>query len=134
MTPEEAIPEPAVLIVGIGTMAEQALDCARALGEQGIEAIVVSTLWVLPVQDSLVELARRARMVAVVEDGAGHGGVGGAIDAAISARGLDIPLRRFALPQAFIAHGSRADILHDAGLDGVDIAERLARELRRRQE
>lgn len=134
MTPEEAIPEPAVLIVGVGTMAEQALDCAHALGEQGIEAVVAWALWVLPVQDSLVDLASRASIVAVIEDGAGHGGVGGAIDAAISARGLETPLRRFALPQEFVAHGSRAEILYDSGLDGVDIAERLARELQRRQE
>lgn len=132
MTPEEAVPESAVLIVGIGTMAGQALDCAHALEEQGIDAIVATALWVLPVPEALVELAGRASLVAVIEDGAEHGGVASAIEAAMSCRGVDTPLRRFALPQEFIAHASRAEILRAAGLDGPAIADRIADERRRR--
>ena len=132
MTTEEAIPEPAVLIVGIGIMAGQALDCAHALEEQGIDAVAATALWVLPVPEALVELAGRASLVAVIEDGAEHGGVGSSIEAAMSSRGVDTPLRRFALPQEFIAHASRAEILRAAGLDGAAIAGRIADERRRR--
>ena len=132
MTTEEAIPEPAVLIVGIGIMAGQALDCAHALEEQGIDAVAATALWVLPVPEALVELAGRASLVAVIEDGAEHGGVGSSIEAAMSSRGVDTPLRRFALPQEFIAHASRAEILRAAGLDGAAIADRIADERRRR--
>ena len=132
MTTEEAIPEPAVLIVGIGIMAGQALDCAHVLEEQGIDAVAATALWVLPVPEALVELADRASLVAVIEDGAEHGGVGSSIEAAMSSRGVDTPLRRFALPQEFIAHASRAEILRAAGLDGAAIADRIADERRRR--
>lgn len=132
MTTEEAIPDPAVLIVGIGIMAGQALDCAHALEEQGIDAVAATALWVLPVPEALVELAGRASLVAVIEDGAEHGGVGSSIEAAMSSRGVDTPLRRFALPQEFIAHASRAEILRAAGLDGAAIADRIADERRRR--
>lgn len=132
MTPEEAVPESAVLIVGIGTMAGQALDCAHALEELGIDAVVATALWVFPVPEALVELAGRASLVAVIEDGAEHGGVASAIEAAMSCRGVDTPLRRFALPQEFIAHASRAEILRAAGLDGPAIADRIADERRRR--
>ena len=132
MTTEEAMPEPAVLIVGIGIMAGQALDCAHALEEQGIDAVAATALWVLPVPEALVALAGRASLVAVIEDGAEHGGVGSSIEAAMSSRGVDTPLRRFALPQEFIAHASRAEILRAAGMDGAAIADRIADERRRR--
>ncbi|ANI92553.1 1-deoxy-D-xylulose-5-phosphate synthase [Dietzia timorensis] len=132
MTTEEAIPDPAVLIVGIGIMAGQALDCAHALEEQGIDAVAATALWVLPVPEALVELAGRASLVAVIEDGAEHGGVGSSIEAAMSSRGVDTPLRRFALPQEFINHASRAEILRAAGLDGAAIADRIAVERSRR--
>ena len=130
MTPEEALPGPAALVVGIGTMTEQALAAAHALGERGIDAVAVTALWVLPVPESIVELARRASVVAVIEDGAEHGGLGSAIQASMSARGVDTPLRRFALPQEFVPHASRTDILREAGLDGDVIAGRIASELR----
>lgn len=132
MTSEDAVPETAVLVVGIGTMVEQALTCARELGDRGIDAVVATAVWVFPVPETIVELAARARMVAVIEDGGEHGGVGSAIGAAMSSRDVDTPLRRFALPQEFIAHAQRAEILRDAGLDGAAIADRIATALRPR--
>jgi len=37
----------------------------------------------------------------------------------------DVPLRDLALPQRFLDHGSRADVLHAAGLTAQDVARRV---------
>ncbi len=52
-----------VLIVGVGAFCALAVDTAERLAKQGIRATVVDPRWVLPVPDSVVELARGHRLV-----------------------------------------------------------------------
>ena len=67
--------DPDVLVVAVGAMAGTCLDAAARLDAHGLDSTVVDPRWVKPVDPSLVELARRHRVVAVVEDGGRVGGV-----------------------------------------------------------
>lgn len=129
MTPEEAIGESSVLLFVVGAMVEVALDCQAELAAMGIDSVVANSVWVLPIPTGIVELAASARQVTVIEDGLSRGGVGSATADALSAAGIDIPLRHAALPQEFIAHGTRSEILTEAGLTGAQIAGRIASDL-----
>lgn len=40
--------------------------------------------------------------------------------------GVDVPLRTFGIPDQFLAHGKRSEILADIGLTPVEIAGRIS--------
>jgi 1-deoxy-D-xylulose-5-phosphate synthase len=114
-----------VLLVCVGTFGELGLAAADRLADQGVGVTVVDPRWVFPVPSAIVELADRHRLVITVEDGGGHGGFGSAVAAALRDADLDVPLRTVALPQRFLDHGSRADLLADFGLTAQDVARRV---------
>ncbi|MDQ2709096.1 MAG: 1-deoxy-D-xylulose-5-phosphate synthase [Actinomycetota bacterium] len=114
-----------VLLVCVGTFGELGLAAADRLADQGVRVTVVDPRWVLPVPESIVSLANAHRLVVTVEDGGAHGGFGSAVAGALREVGLDVPLRTVALPQAFLEHGSRSDVLAAAGLTAQDVARRV---------
>src|SRR5690606_5830844 len=65
-----------VLLVTVGPMAKIGLQVAERLAAQGIGATVVDPRWVIPVPQSVIELADEHRLVVSIEDGIRVGGVG----------------------------------------------------------
>ncbi|WP_072753645.1 1-deoxy-D-xylulose-5-phosphate synthase [Rhodococcus maanshanensis] len=114
-----------VLIVAVGPFAEVALETAVRLEQQGISAAVVDPRWVLPVPESLVALAEDFRMVVTVEDSGLHGGIGSSVSAALRAAGVDTPSRDVGVPQRFLDHASRDQILKELGLTAQDLARQI---------
>ncbi|WP_026361143.1 1-deoxy-D-xylulose-5-phosphate synthase [Amycolatopsis nigrescens] len=117
--------EPDVLLVAVGAFAPLGLAAADRLADQGIGVTVVDPRWVLPVPAELVELAGRHRLVVTVEDSGRHGGFGSALAAALRDADCDVPLRDLAVPQRFLAHGSREEVLAGIGLTAQDVARRV---------
>jgi 1-deoxy-D-xylulose-5-phosphate synthase len=111
-----------VLLVGIGAFAALAVAAARRLADQGIGVTVVDPRWVLPVPEVLVRMAGRHRLVVSVEDGGRHGGFGWSLAAALRDAEVDVPFRDLGIPQRFLAHGLRDEVLADLGLTAQDVA------------
>jgi 1-deoxy-D-xylulose-5-phosphate synthase len=111
-----------VLLVGVGAFAALAVSAAGRLADQGIGVTVVDPRWVLPVPEVLVRMAARHRLVVSLEDGGRHGGFGWSLAAALRDADLDVPLRDLGIPQRFLAHGSRDEVLADLGLTAQDVA------------
>ncbi|MFF8841235.1 1-deoxy-D-xylulose-5-phosphate synthase [Streptomyces sp. NPDC015127] len=111
-----------VLLVSVGALAGVCLGTAELLRDRGIRCTVVDPRWVKPVDAQLPPLAARHRLVAVVEDNSRSGGVGWAIGQALRDAGADVPLRTFGIPEQFLAHGKRGEVLADIGLTPVEIA------------
>lgn len=111
-----------VLIVTVGPMAEIGLAVASRLADQGIGATVIDPRWVIPVPTSVIELAAGHRLVVSIEDGIRVGGIGTRIRQDLRAAGVDTALTELGLPDEFLQHGSRAEILEDAGLTAQQIA------------
>jgi len=114
-----------VLLVCVGAFGELGCAVAQRLADQGIAVTVVDPRWVLPVPAALLELAAAHRLVVTVEDSGRHGGFGSALGAALRGAELDVPLRDLALPQRFLEHGSRFDVLAQSGLTVQDVARRV---------
>ena len=112
-----------VLIVGIGPFAALAVDVAERLRAQGIGATVIDPRWAIPVQPSIVELAARHRLVITLEDGIRVGGVGTRVRQVLREAGIDTAVDELGLPDEFIDHASRDQILADAGLTAPKIAQ-----------
>jgi 1-deoxy-D-xylulose-5-phosphate synthase len=112
-----------VLLVAVGVLAETAMETADLLALNGVGATVVDPRWVKPVDPALAQLAARYQLVITVEDGCRAGGIGAAIAQALRDAEVDVPVRNVGLPQRFIEHGTRADILRACGLSAAPIAE-----------
>ncbi|KRV48142.1 1-deoxy-D-xylulose-5-phosphate synthase, partial [Wenjunlia vitaminophila] len=114
-----------VLVVAVGVMASVCVEVAGLLGAQGITATVVDPRWVKPVDEVLPGLAREHRVVVTVEDNVRTGGVGAAVAQVLRDAGVDVPVRDFGLPERFLDHGSRSEILAEVGLTAPDIARQV---------
>ncbi|MFJ4578061.1 1-deoxy-D-xylulose-5-phosphate synthase [Streptomyces echinatus] len=120
---------PEVLLVAVGVMASVCLQAAELLESRGIGCTVVDPRWVKPVDPALPVLAAGHRLVAVVEDNSRAGGVGSAVALALGDADVDVPVRRFGIPEQFLAHAKRGEVLADIGLTPVEIAGRIGASL-----
>ncbi len=114
-----------VLLVAVGPMVHMAMEVRERLAAQGIGATVVDPRWVVPVASSIIDLARDHRIVASIEDGIRVGGVGTRIRQELRAAGVDTAVDEIGLPDEFLDHASRGEILEDAGLTSQHIARNL---------
>lgn len=111
-----------VLIVAIGAFAQLGLEVAARLAQQGIGATVVDPRWVVPVPTSIIDMARDHRLVITLEDGIRVGGIGTRIRQDLRSAGVDTAVDELGLPDEFIDHATREEILAEAGLTAQDIA------------
>ena len=114
-----------VLLAGAGPMAGVCVETAGRLADQGIGVTVVDPRWVKPVDGALAQAAAAHRLVVTVEDNGRAGGFGDAVCRLLQDAGVGTPVRTFGLPQEFLDHGKREEILADTGL----VPQHLARQI-----
>ncbi|MGX1759007.1 1-deoxy-D-xylulose-5-phosphate synthase [Streptomyces lydicus] len=124
---------PDVLLVAVGVMAPVCLRVAELLTARGVDTTVIDPRWVKPVDDAVPRLAADHAMVVVVEDNCRTGGVGWAVGQALRDAGVDVPLRTFGIPEQFLAHAKRGELLADLGLTPSEIAGRISAALARKE-
>ncbi|GAA5162325.1 1-deoxy-D-xylulose-5-phosphate synthase [Ornithinimicrobium tianjinense] len=117
-----------LLVVGVGSMAAVALEVADKLQAEGRSVMVVDPRWVLPVSDDLIELARDAGSVAVLEDSV-TGGIAGQLRQRLDEAGVDVFVHAYGIPAEFLAHGSRGQVLDRIGLTPDAVATSLSSHL-----
>ena len=115
-------PHKDVLIVTVGPMAKIGLQVAERLAAQGIGATVIDPRWVVPVPESVIGFAAEHRIVITIEDGVRVAGIGTRIRQDLRAAGVDTAVTELGLPDEFLDHGSREEILERVGLTPQDIA------------
>jgi len=88
----------------------------------GLDASVVNMRFVKPLDEALVlELARTHDALVTLEDNAIAGGAGSAVGELLAAHGVEIPLLQLGLPDRFLEHATREQLLAEAGLDADGI-------------
>jgi 1-deoxy-D-xylulose-5-phosphate synthase len=121
-----------VLLLGAGPMAVTCVEVAKRLADHGIGVTVVDPRWVKPVDEAVIEAAGRHKIVAVVEDNGRSGGFGDAVTRLLNDHDIDTPVKTFGLPQQFLNHGSREEILEANGLSPQHLARQLTEAVARR--
>jgi 1-deoxy-D-xylulose-5-phosphate synthase len=111
-----------VLIISVGTFAHTAMKVAELLAAQGIGATVVDPRWIVPVQQSIVQMAAEHRLVVTLEDGVRVGGFGSRVRQELRANGVDTGLNEIGVPAEFLEHAEREEILERLGLTPQAIA------------
>jgi len=123
---------PDVLLVGVGPMVLTGLEVADRLAGHGIGVTVVDPRWTKPVDQALVGAARQHRLVVTVEDNGRVGGFGDAVARLLRDHDVDVPVKTLGLPQEFLSHGSRDEVLEEAGLTSQQLALRITEAVARR--
>ncbi|GAB2447259.1 1-deoxy-D-xylulose-5-phosphate synthase [Conyzicola lurida] len=118
-------PHKDVLIVTVGPMAKLGLQVAERLAAQGIGATVVDPRWVVPVPESIIAFSAEHRIVVSIEDGVRVAGIGTRIRQDLRAAGVDTAVTELGLPDEFLDHGTREQILERVGLTPQHIARDL---------
>jgi 1-deoxy-D-xylulose-5-phosphate synthase len=121
-----------VLLTGAGPMAVAAVAAAQRLADQGIGVTVVDPRWIKPLDEALADEAREHRLVVTVEDNGRAGGFGDAVSRLLRDHDVDTPVRSFGLPQEFLAHGDRGQILDDLGLAPQHLARAITEAVARK--
>jgi len=114
--------QPRVLVVGLGPLAGTAVAVGERLSDQGIGVTVLDPVWALPVNAGLVSLAADHDLVITIEDNGIVGGYGARVAQEMRSAGVTTAVREFGLPQEFLPHGGRAELLEEAGLTPQNIA------------
>ena len=118
-------------LIAYGAMVEPCLAAAdRLLAEHGIEATVVNARFAKPIDAGMVErVAASHPLLVSVEDHTLQAGFGSAVAEVLVDRAQNATrLVRLGIPDRFIEHGSRPELLHRLGLSSEAIAERCRRE------
>jgi 1-deoxy-D-xylulose-5-phosphate synthase len=125
-----------VAFVAIGTMVQTALRAADALAERGVQAGVINARFVKPLDRALLDRTLAGGpAVVTVEDNAVKGGFGSEVSEYLVSQGYESArLCNLGLPDRFVEHGTRAELLEDVGLsvDGLVQAALATVETRRR--
>ncbi|QDU22253.1 1-deoxy-D-xylulose-5-phosphate synthase [Urbifossiella limnaea] len=118
--------------VAFGTLLSTCVAAAAKLREEGLHVGVVNARFVKPLdRETILRAVETLPVVVTVEEGTIEGGFGSAVLEAANAAGLDARnVVRCGIPDRFIEHGDRGELLATLGLnaDGLADAVRKHRE------
>ncbi|MFC1549232.1 transketolase C-terminal domain-containing protein, partial [Candidatus Omnitrophota bacterium] len=118
-------------ILAIGNMVNTALKVSEVLSRKGIETAVVNARFIKPLdKEMLEELLRREKMLFTLEEGVINGGFGSAVLEFVERENIHgAKIRRLGLPDEFIEHGNRLELLRKYHLTPDEIAATIEAEI-----
>ncbi|MCE9544740.1 MAG: 1-deoxy-D-xylulose-5-phosphate synthase, partial [Planctomycetia bacterium] len=111
-------------IIACGTLLSECIKAAETLSDEGLDVSVINARFVKPLDtDTILRALRESPFVVTVEEGCLMGGFGSAVlEAAADAELPAGHLYRAGIPDRFIEHGDRDELLGDLRLDAAGIA------------
>ncbi len=112
------------MLVACGTLVSNCLKAAAALRETGLDFGVINARFIKPLdKETILRAIETCPLVVTVEEGALMTGFGGAVVEAACDAGLSAAhVRRLGIPDRYIEHGERNELLADLNLDAAGIA------------
>lgn len=111
------------LVVACGTLLGEALAAAAELRAEGLDLTVINARFVKPLDPTMLERIEAAPWTVTLEENVLQTGFGSAVLEAVNDAGLQAGMIvRLGLPDRFVEHGERAELLADLGLDAAGIA------------
>ncbi len=112
-------------IIACGAMLQQAIAAAELLKRDGLNVAVINARFIKPLDmQMLTKVFDECRFVVTVEEGALMGGFGSAVLETACEQGWDTRIMRtLGIPDRFIEHGDRNELLAEAGIDPAGIAK-----------
>ena len=112
-----------IVILNFGTLLNEAYQISKEL-----KATLVDMRFVKPLDEKLLrKLLKKAKVFISIEDGSIMGGAGSAVQEFASKENLNVRSILFGIPDKFIEHASREEMLVEAGLDIENIKSKLSK-------
>ena len=112
-----------IIILNFGTLLNLANEISREL-----KATLVDMRFVKPLDKKLLnKLLKKAKVFISIEDGSIMGGAGSAVQEFVSEENINVKSILFGIPDKFIEHASREEMLVEAGLDLENIKSKLSK-------
>ena len=119
-----------VAILATGSMVLTSLAAAERLAATGIDATVVNCRFIKPLDETcLARLFPAHRRAFSIEEGTTVNGFGAFVRARIGELWPEVRTSSIGLPDVFVHHGERPELLQEAGLTAEGIAERIRADL-----
>jgi 1-deoxy-D-xylulose-5-phosphate synthase len=114
-----------VAILAIGAAVSPAIEAAGELSLKGIEATIVNSRFVKPLDsDIILDIARRTKYFVTVEENVLSGGFGSSVLMLLQNAGLnDVKVKTIGIPDKFIEHGTPSILRAKYGLDASGIVK-----------
>ena len=113
-------------LLAVGPVVYPALQAAEELAREGIDLAVVDAVYVKPLDQALILAeAQRTGALITLEENAVQGGFGSAVLELLMAQGVTARTLCLGLPDAFVEHGTQAELRAQCGLDAAGIAARV---------
>jgi 1-deoxy-D-xylulose-5-phosphate synthase len=110
-----------VALLAFGVTLQAALEAAERF-----DATVINMRFVKPLDEKMVlDIAARHEALITIEDNAALGGAGSAVNECLAAHHVTVPVTNLGLPDHFLEHGTREELLAAAGIDSDGIAAAL---------
>jgi 1-deoxy-D-xylulose-5-phosphate synthase len=121
------------VLVAFGSLFPTCVKAAEALRKEGIHVGVINARFAKPLdKTTLLKAVEELPLVVTVEEGTLEGGFGSALLEAANAAGLDTRnVVRLGIPDRFVEHAERGELLADLGLDVPGLCQAVRRSLRR---
>ena len=111
-----------IILMGYGVMANSCLEAAELLKQHGISATVVNPRFVKPLDQALMgKLFDQNVPIITLEDHSVMGGFGSAVLELASQLGKNPQIHTLGIPDRFIEHGNRQQILKNLWLDAQGV-------------
>ena len=122
-----------VTLLALGSMVEAACKAHALLEKEGVSARVVNMRFARPLDEQLIlDSAQKTKHLFTLEEHVGAGGFGSKVLEFMEEKNIrHVPLKRLALPDEFIEHGSRDAQLDEFGLSPEKITAAVLKELGR---
>src|SRR5205807_3817598 len=112
-------------LIAYGNLFANCVKAAELLRKEGLELAVINARFVKPLdKQTLLRAVEQLPLVVTVEEGTLEGGFGSAVLEAANTEGLDTRhIVRRGLPDRFIEHAERGELLADLGLDAKGLSQ-----------
>jgi 1-deoxy-D-xylulose-5-phosphate synthase len=122
------------MIIAYGTLLPNCVKAAEKLRQEGLEVGVINARFCKPLdRDTILRAVEESPVVVTVEEGTLEGGFGSAVLEAANAAGLDARhVVRLGLPDRFVEHAERGELLADLGLDVAGICRSVRQAVEKR--
>lgn len=120
---------PRVALLAFGAMLHPALEAAELL-----DATVADMRFVKPLDvEMILDLAHENDLLVTLEDNVKMAGAGSAVNEVLAAHHQMLPVLNLGLPDQFIEHGTREELLALVGLDAQGIFRSIQKRLRAKE-
>lgn len=113
-----------VAILSTGLMTSQAIEAAKLLEAEGVQAMVVHLGTIKPLDEALVlQAARKCGKIVTCEEHSIIGGLGEAVCAAVAEAGIPCKVTRVGVRDVFGHSGPAKELLAQFGLDAAHLVQ-----------